>query len=288
MDKTRKNTMKIVFGTSTKIPAHLDVLRFVGQTLSVSASHVHSIYKDENDQMFYIKFSDEAAFNRFASEMDEQYIFQFGDGSRSPVRLDVASSLFRYVRIFNLPPEIDDKEISTVLSQFGSIRQHVREKYPMDYGFSVYSGIRGVHMEISKELPANLFIGHFKARLYYEGLKNKCFYCKGEGHVKAICPKLAGYKELQNGGQYSQVLANAAIQANAKVTTHALNMTVLPLIAKNKKDTTLIKNDTSKSSDQPNTSDESSTVDELSSNNDTMEICNSEQKKAIKRTTIDN
>lgn len=229
MDKTRKNTLKIVFGTAAKIPQHMDVLRFVGGTLKISAASVHSIYKDENEQQFYIKFIDDAAFNLFTATIEEQYTFEYIDLSTSVVRLDVASSLFRYVRIFNLPPEIEDKDIATVLGQFGVIRQHVREKYPAAYGFSVYSGVRGVHMEISKEIPANLFIGHYKARLYYEGLKNKCFYCKGEGHLKATCPKLSSNKAQQNGGQYSHVLTNAIIGSGTKQDVPSLKMTLLPV-----------------------------------------------------------
>ena len=93
----------------------------------------------------------------------------------------------------------------------------------------MYSGVRGVHIEISKELPANLFIGHYKARLYYEGLKNKCFYCKGEGHLKATCPKLGSLKSQQNGGQYSHVLANAIIGSAANQDIATLNMTSLPV-----------------------------------------------------------
>lgn len=230
MDKTRKNTLKIVFGTAAKIPQHMDVLRFVGVTLKISAASVHSIYKDENEQQFYIKFIDDAAFNLFTATIEEQYTFDYIDLSTTVVRLDVASSLFRYVRIFNLPPEIEDKDIAMVLGQFGVIRQHVREKYPAVYGFSVYSGVRGVHMEISKEIPANLFIGHYKARLYYEGLKNKCFYCKGEGHLKASCPKLGSLKAQQNGGQYSHVLANAIIGSASNQDVATLNMTSMPVL----------------------------------------------------------
>lgn len=50
----------------------------------------------------------------------------------------------------------------------------------------------------SREIPAHLYVGHFRARIFYDGLKNKCFYCKNEGHEKSNCPKLAA--ATTNGG----------------------------------------------------------------------------------------
>lgn len=114
------------------------------------------------------------------------------------VQVDQACRIFRYVRIFNLPPEIEDRDIQYVLGQYGTIRQHVRERFPSELNVNIFTGVRGVHMEISREIPAHLYVGHFRARIFYDGLKNKCFYCKNEGHEKSNCPKLAA--ATTNGG----------------------------------------------------------------------------------------
>lgn len=204
----RKNTMKLCFEAGTRNPAHLEVLKFIVDSLKLSAADLHSVYKDENDGNFYLKFMDEVIFARFVNELDEHYRFRHNDGAESFVQLVPASRIFRYVRIFNLPPEIEDQAIASALRQYGTIRQHVRERYPLDYKFSVFSGVRGVHMEVSKEIPANLFVGHFRARIYYDGLKNRCFHCKEEGHLKSSCPKLATGSSGSGGSRtYSSVTA---------------------------------------------------------------------------------
>ncbi|XP_055589326.1 uncharacterized protein LOC129741612 [Uranotaenia lowii] len=153
----------------------------------------------------------------------------------------MASKLFRYIRIFNLPPETEDKEIAAAMSRYGKIHQFVRERYPAEYEYPVYSGIRGVHMELEKEIPASLFIGHFRARIYYDGLKNRCFLCKAEGHLKVDCPKLISVREgetknvagssktvEQQKPLYSHVAASlkVAVTEQPQPTT---SMTTLPL-----------------------------------------------------------
>lgn len=232
--ETRKNTLKLQFATGSKVPSYLDVLKFMATGVKIPATDVHSVYKDENDQKFYVKFIDETSYNRFCNSVEDQYWFHYEDGSRTPVQLELASRQFKYVRLFNLPPETEEKDIAAALARFGKIRQHVRERYPADLGYHVFSGIRGVYMEVEKEIPANLYIAHFRARVYYEGLKNKCFFCKAEGHMKVECPKLASLRDgAETGGQpsYSSVTANLKIATSSAKETASTStkMTSLPV-----------------------------------------------------------
>ncbi|XP_055601651.1 uncharacterized protein LOC129750675 [Uranotaenia lowii] len=242
MEKIRKNTIKIAFGASAKPPLYLDIFKFVGNTLAIQASSVHSLYKDENERCCYIKFIDETVFNSFTCKMAAEYPFSYDDGTMITVRLNVASKIFRYIRVFNLPPEIDDKEIAAVLGQFGTIEEQVRERFATNSSFPVFNGIRGVLMEVDKEIPANIFIANFKVRIFYEGMRNRCFLCKNEGHLKAECPKLASYKigNMESNApriepiSFSQVLKNETVGATRNTRSSTTNMTTLSIKSKNR------------------------------------------------------
>lgn len=209
--RVRKNTVKLVCSSGSKTPAHLEVLKFTLQHLKVPPADLHSVYRDENENRFYLKFIDEAKFSNFMSGLEEAYTFYYEDGSTTRAHLEMASRIFRYVRVFSLPPEIEDKDIAHVLGQYGTIRQQVRERFAAAHGVSIYTGVRGVHMEVAKEIPPHVYIGHFRARVFYDGLKNKCFLCKGEGHVKAVCPRAVskdgGNGSSSGGSSYANVTA---------------------------------------------------------------------------------
>lgn len=278
--------MKLCFESGAKAPSHLEVLRFVTGQLRLTTAEVHSVYKDENDRLFFIKFLDDDKFNEFCNHVEEVYTFNYDDSSKTPVTLAMASRIFRYVRIFNLPPEIDDKVIALVLGQFGTIRQHVRERYPAEYNLNVFSGVRGVHMEIAKEIPANLFIGHCRARIYYDGLKNRCFYCKEEGHLKANCPKLATGLTSNGGGarSYSAVTAHGKPVSTLNTNVPPLVANMQPLTKRNddRSDQTILNSGTQEA--QPETSKQKvATVENLAENDESQDSMDVDPRQGQKR-----
>ncbi|XP_055604023.1 uncharacterized protein LOC129752261 [Uranotaenia lowii] len=152
--------------------------------------------------------------------------FQYSENSATTVTFSKASSVLKYVGIFSLPPEIDDKELSDVFSKYGIIQRMVRERYGGETGFPIWTGVRGIHMEVSNEIPATLHVRNFQARVFYEGLINKCFVCGSKDHIKALCPKRVTVNNRLNHQvlRYSDIAAGpsrclAAVTGNESVET---------------------------------------------------------------------
>ena len=189
MEEARANSMRVYFGPGKKEPTDHEIFHFMKVKMSLSPAHLLSMYKDPRENCLFIKFKTEehlkAALLRLPSAMD----FDYSKYESTRVTFSAASTVFRYVRIFNLPPEIDDREISSVLSKYGVIQRMVREKYGAETGFPIWTSVRGVHMEIKSDIPATLHVRNFQARVFYEGLQNKCFLCGSTEHRKVNCPK---------------------------------------------------------------------------------------------------
>lgn len=190
MDRVqKKNTIAFEFGKNGVMPSLKDAISFVAKDLKIKDTDVHSVYRDPSENTFFVKFTDEEVVKEVTQNLRSSETFKYSDGTTAQVFVASADGFFRYVRIFNLPPEVDDAGIVKAMTKFGTVRQVVREKLPVDLDFDAYSGTRGVHMEVKAEIPPAVYIGHFKCRIFYEGLRNRCFLCKEEGHVKAKCPK---------------------------------------------------------------------------------------------------
>lgn len=196
--RQKKNTVGFEFGRSGTMPSLREAVTFIAKDLGIKDTEVHSVYRDPAENTFFVKFKDESALKEATKRLKATEIFKYENGREATVHVAVADGFFRYVRMFGLSPEVTDDEIAAALSKFGTVRQLVREKLPTDLAYDAYSGIRGAHMEVKSEIPPAMYIGHFRCRIFYEGLRNRCFICKQEGHVKADCPtKVSVQQRLQ-------------------------------------------------------------------------------------------
>lgn len=188
-----RNTLAFRFPPGSPAPSLVETARFV-KHLDADLDSMETTYKLVEEQCLCVKFKTLEAMKEAQAQIPEIVTFRYSNGEKIEVKVSVAGCHTKYLRIFDLPPEVPDSEISAVLSRYGSVKRMVRERFPADLGLNMYTGVRGVYLDIKKVVPASLYFLSRKGRIYYDGLKQKCFLCKEEGHLKVDCPQKAKRK----------------------------------------------------------------------------------------------
>lgn len=97
-------------------------------------------------------------------------------------------------------------EVQYELVKYGTVKSITREKFGAATGLAVFSGIRGINMIVQKEIPSQLYINNFKCRIYYDGIKERCFACGSTEHKKSECTLHANKNTTVNS--YSEAVSN--------------------------------------------------------------------------------
>lgn len=191
----RKNTAKIQFPAGSNQPSDKEMIDFILE-LGLTSPELHSVYKDVSDSCIYVKFNTENFLAEFLTKTPNNITFNYFNKSNAKVTISDANIEYSYVRIFNLPPEIEDKDIKDALNKYGQIKTLNREKFPISFGLDVFSGVRGVFMELSADIPNFMYIQRFRARIHYNGQQEICFLCKSNAHKKNECPQNISIKQV--------------------------------------------------------------------------------------------
>ena len=93
-------------------------------------------------------------------------------------------SPYKWVNITRLSYGIPEVAIQEVLSPYGKIRLVKSEVYS-----NIYTGVRQVLMEITKDIPTRVNIAGHWCFVHYRGQKRTCFECGEEGHQRDKCPR---------------------------------------------------------------------------------------------------
>jgi hypothetical protein len=197
-----KSTIKVSFPDGHDKPGNRELLKFAFE-LGLEGSDIYSIYQEytEKNRAVYIKLKEDALVQDIVGRTFEAN-FKFESGALVRVHISEANGNLKYVRIFNLIPEVDDEHIENVLKEYGTVKKLVREKFPASLEVDIYTGVRGAYMEINKPLPPYMSIGNLRAKFYYQGMTEGCFYCNGTDHVKLNCPKkITPFSRVQQQAQ---------------------------------------------------------------------------------------
>lgn len=208
--KVHASSLKVVFGAKTKMPSDSEIFAFFRKR-NWSCEMLNAMFREPKELSVYVMFRTEDLMRTELMKCPVSDTFQYDNGQTATVTFAPARGDFKYVRIFGLPIEVDDKHVAATMAKYGKIQHMVRERYGVDTGFPILNGVRGVHIEMAVEIPAQIYVQHFQAKVYYEGMSSKCFVCGGTDHIKANCPKRVSVNDRLKQHEGKLSYANSVI-----------------------------------------------------------------------------
>lgn len=163
----RAKSLRIRFERGVPEPADSEIFKFMKSKMGLNSEKLLSMYKDKSETSIIVKFKKEEDMRNTLSDLPGTMVFEYSKYESTEVKLPSANAIVRYIRLFNLPPEVDDREISVVMQRYGKVVRLVREKYGEETGFPIWTSVRGVYVELKEgiEVPATVFIRNLRARV---------------------------------------------------------------------------------------------------------------------------
>lgn len=197
-----ENTVQFRFPAGSPRPSWLEIAGFIKQ-LETDVMLMESAYKTANERSVFIKFSSH-------------------DAMMDSLRKNAKPQHFVYTSVFDLPPELPDDKLLSVLGEYGKVDRVVREKFPTDLGLDhLCTGVRGVYVNVEKDIPPSIDVVGRNAKVFYDGLKHTCFVCRKTGHRRDACPQWKPRKRKQNGKtqENSTTSYAAVVSGNQEIST---------------------------------------------------------------------
>lgn len=194
------NTIAFVFPDNAAQPTVPEMVRFV-KSLNGTHEQIDSAYKNSMERAVYIKYKNEKGMQEALSHNEAKQSFHYSNGKQVEVCMSAAGCNTQYVRVFDLPPEVPDSVLAAELHKYGKVKRCVREKYPIEYDLDVFTGVRGIHMEVEKQIPPVLSFSDRRGRIFYRGNKSICFACGQEGHLKKFCDRRNVHRAVASAGK---------------------------------------------------------------------------------------
>lgn len=189
------NTAQFRFPPGSPRPSWAEIAIFV-KSLETDLLLIETAYKTAKDRSLFLKFSSMDAMMECLRKNAEPRKFVYANGLQVEVRMCIAGANMQYVRVFDLPPELSDECLSSVLRKYGKVEQVIHEKFPADSGLGhIFNGVRGVYIDVECTIPPEIVVGNWKARIFYDGLKDVCFLCRAVGHRRNSCPQRENRKQ---------------------------------------------------------------------------------------------
>ncbi|KAJ4427044.1 hypothetical protein ANN_26843 [Periplaneta americana] len=185
----RKNTIKITFPAEAVKPTALELHNWIDAELNITPDQVEMIQLNTLERSIYLKLTSVTQYERLMNTYEGEVNFKYENQSIIKVSFQRADINAITVRIFNVPPEVENNLVNQSLSQYGTVKTIRAELWSTQYKFPVNNGVRAVRIEMQKHIPSKLIIGGYTAVIHYPGQPQLCYICGESSHLRSECPR---------------------------------------------------------------------------------------------------
>ncbi|KAJ4447109.1 hypothetical protein ANN_09109 [Periplaneta americana] len=185
----RKNTIKITFPAAAAKPTALELHNCVDAELNITPDQVEMIQLNTLERSIYLKLTSVTQYERLMNTYEGEVNFKYDNQSIIKVSFQRADINAITMRIFNVPPEVENNLVNQSLSQYGTVKTIRAELWSTQYKFPVNNGVRAVRIEMQKHIPSKLIIGGYTAVIHYPGQPQLCYICGESSHLRSECPR---------------------------------------------------------------------------------------------------
>jgi len=184
----RQNTIVCVFDLNSPRISAYEIHEWIYVQLKLEDEEVLLVQIDGPQRHVYIKLRDANRVREVLHRTDGQAEYRHTNGVISKVRVETAGLGTRRVRVANLPPEVPEEVLRTMMTRYGDVKDVQVETWSRIYRYKVSNGVRVVMMSLAKHIPSTITIAGHRVLVSYEGQPMTCYRCQEAGHFHQTCP----------------------------------------------------------------------------------------------------
>jgi len=184
----RQNTIVCAFDMKSPLISAYEIHEWIYAHLKLEDDEVLLVQSDGPQRHVYIKLRESNRLRQVLHMTGGQAEYRHNNGEISKVRVETAGLGTRRVRIANLPPEVPEEVIRTMMARYGEVKDVQVETWSHIYRYKVSNGVRTAVMTLAKHIPSTITIAGHRVLVSYDGQPMTCYRCHEAGHFHQTCP----------------------------------------------------------------------------------------------------